>query len=397
MMCLYENIDKYIQQKVDEYIVYRDALYISSIIAQFDNQDHYSLQTAFNEKRNQELINKARKNIMDFIEIDFEKDEFELESIECAVYFEDSFLDFIIEENEKEFDRIKYCILLVAFVDFFLDNIKAFPEVYFIKQLKDVNNFKVGSNCFYRGQSNEKWRLLPSSLRSETKTCIYNLNMYLESLKKYNLENKYEKYIKYCTDESIYYKCAFFQHACAFSPLIDFSKSDIVAASFSLINKSSIGYYNNISSSLYVYIINNPEPKILRSISDIESFLFHDYKLYYIDKQQLYFGEKILFNNSSEILIFDSIEKIVKLLVPSICFIDLPTNDRMKYQKGLFLCFYNCIVLGGHIYYELSNNFKMIKLIIKPEDKDNILDEIRRETPEYDSNHILDPYQIFRE
>ena len=77
--------------------------------------------------------------------------------------------------------------------------------------------------------------------------------------------------------------------------------------------------------------------------------------------------------------------------------IDIPTNDRMVYQKGLFVAFTNCVSLKGRIFCELNQNLNFIQLSINPEIKDNIRKEIYEKYRDYDINHLMDPYLIFKE
>lgn len=76
--------------------------------------------------------------------------------------------------------------------------------------------------------------------------------------------------------------------------------------------------------------------------------------------------------------------------------VKIPVNDRMKYQKGVFICFYNCIALKTRICYELNEDIDLNKNIIKTSDKVDILKGIYNSI-KYDQEHLLNPYLIFTE
>lgn len=399
---MYLKIALYIEKNAEGYINQNNAQLVASIVAPFRDHNHDFLTVAFDCAENSEAINEARYELLGFIEKHFRyKNDFGFDDFEHVLYFEKFLPKYVIDRFKAVFDRVRYSILLMAFVVCFLKQCVGKRESFEIHSLSDLERLEFEDCSVFRGQSNENWRLVPSALRGESANCVYDLKTYRQRIDSFGLKRKYEQLIQQRPDEEAYFQCAFLQHACSFSPLIDFSKSKIAAVSFSLSNTSSFGEFHSIPSALFVcrYYKNKGKlgVKTLNVLSDIETFLEKDLKIYNIYKDNLCFGEEIRFENSSETIVIDSLSGIIDKLMPRICFIDHPTNDRMKYQKGLFLCFYGCINLGGRIFYELSPFFEMIKLAISPTDKNRFLLAISKDHPEFDSNHILNPYLIFRE
>ena len=57
-------------------------------------------------------------------------------------------------------------------------------------------------------------------------------------------------------------------------------------------------------------------------------------------------------------------------MTPDYRVFDIPTNDRMLYQKGLFVCFYNCLCLKDCIAYELCPDLFLTKICVGKRKRD---------------------------
>lgn len=68
----------------------------------------------------------------------------------------------------------------------------------------------------------------------------------------------------------------------------------------------------------------------------------------------------------------------------------------MIYQKGLFICFYDCLCLNDYIAYELCPDLILKNYKIKVEDKRKISKSIYINR-EYDPEHLMNPYLYFKE
>ena len=390
------SVVKYIEKEFDEYLKTIDSRNIRSLLSTFEKCDHWSLNNCFNCKENERLILEAKQELLKYFISCFEEYDFPFSDLQEAISITDSSYDFL-EDAEKEVDYIKYVLLTVAFVFHYYRNVIHNEEQCNVTSFDEIRRLKNTNYCFFRGQSNGKWGLVPSALRSINENVLYNNDYYQSRISRCGLDQKYINSIRIQQDEPLYYEYAFLQHACSYSPLIDFSKEESVAVSFALSNKNYFNEYYYSDSAVFLIGFNEEDDyiRIVRDITEISSFLSTEFKIYYVNSDTITFGKIVQFTNGSTIE-FNSIPQMIDYLKPRTMIIDIPSNDRMKYQKGLFICFHNCLSLNGKICYELSN-LRFIKLVLQPEVKDSFLSEISNNFRQFDSNHILDPYLIFKE
>ena len=264
--------------------------------------------------------------------------------------------------------------------------------------LEDIynNNLIYDNNAyFFRGQTNYEWNLIPSMIRNLNDNVKINMNFFNKKYLTLKLKDKY--YEMFGKDKIDYLFLSFMQHACSYSPFIDFTKSNIIGLSFALSNPNFFNDFTNKNSSLFIVSIDSNE--ILRSEEKINEFLQEEYQLIYLDRKTLGFGENISFkeNEEEKILFLSDFKTIINLLTPKYKLIDLPTNDRMKYQKGVFLVFYGCICGNDTIFYQLNNKFKLLKLKINKMNKRIYLEKIYKKYRFYDPEHLMKPYLYFNE
>ena len=264
--------------------------------------------------------------------------------------------------------------------------------------LKDIYNNCLNYNnnvYFFRGQTNYEWDLIPSMIRNLNDNVKINMNFFNKKYLTLKLKDKY--YEMFGKDKIDYLFLSFMQHACSYSPFIDFTKSNIIGLSFALSNPNAFNDFTNKNSSLFIVSIDSNE--ILRSEEKINEFLQKEYQLIYLDRKTLGFGENVLFkeNEEEKILFLSDFKTIINLLTPKYKLIDLPTNDRMKYQKGVFLVFYGCICVNDTIYFRLNNKFKLLRLKINKTNKRVYLEKIYKKYRFYDPEHLMKPYLYFNE
>lgn len=264
--------------------------------------------------------------------------------------------------------------------------------------LKDIYNNCLNYNnnvYFFRGQTNYEWNLIPSMIRNLNDNVKINMNFFNKKYLTLKLKDKY--YEMFGKDKIDYLFLSFMQHACSYSPFIDFTKSNIIGLSFALSNPNAFNDFTNKNSSLFIVSIDSNE--ILRSEEKINEFLQKEYQLIYLDRKTLGFGENVSFkeNEEEKILFLSDFKTIINLLTPKYKLIDLPTNDRMKYQKGVFLVFYGCICVNDTIYYQLNNKFKLLRLKINKTNKRVYLEKIYKKYRFYDPEHLMKPYLYFNE
>ena len=391
---------------------YNDMVYQNEniILKEFlKNFDIYSIKTTFVKRGTSDLfyffINEKNKNYyLDTIRFINKKQQNKNNNLK-----EEKFCFLVREVNiylQEKYDTtskfaseiiVKYILLLSQ-----CTLVRIIIEVNGMENLKysleDIyNNHLIYDNnaYFFRGQTNYEWDLIPSMIRNLNDNVKINMNFFNKKYLTLKLKDKY--YEMFGKDKIDYLFLSFMQHACSYSPFIDFTKSNIIGLSFALSNPNFFNDFTNKNSSLFIVSIDSNE--ILRSEEKINEFLQEEYQLIYLDRKTLGFGENVSFkeNEEEKILFLSDFKTIINLLTPKYKLIDLPTNDRMKYQKGVFLVFYGCICANDTIFYQLNNRFKLLKVKINKMNKRIYLEKIYKNYRFYDPEHLMKPYLYFNE
>lgn len=373
------------------------------------NFDIYSIKTTFVKRGTSDLfyffINEKNKNYyLDTIRFINKKQQNKNNNLK-----EEKFCFLVRKVNiylQEKYDTIskfaseiivKYILLLSQ-----CTLVRIIIEVNGIENLKysleDIYNNCLNYNnnvYFFRGQTNYEWNLIPSMIRNLNDNVKINMNFFNKKYLTLKLKDKY--YEMFGKDKIDYLFLSFMQHACSYSPFIDFTKSNIIGLSFALSNPNFFNDFTNKNSSLFIVSIDSNE--ILRSEEKINEFLQEEYQLIYLDRKTLGFGENVSFkeNEEEKILFLSDFKTIINLLTPKYKLIDLPTNDRMKYQKGVFLVFYGCICANDTIFYQLNDKFKLLKVKINKMNKRIYLEKIYKNYRFYDPEHLMKPYLYFNE
>lgn len=239
-------------------------------------------------------------------------------------------------------------------------------------------------DIYYRGHSNSSFKIVPSMIRSLGKTQIIDINAIERMYEKSGLLEKYKTHID--TLATVDYNfCSFIQHATSYSPLIDFTKSKDIALSFATYPHGNLNDYNNTDASIIMLSIKNIEKDInIRNIN----------LDYHASKLKI---DSMIYNKPLYECSLDDFDATFGLST-------IVTNDRMRYQKGVFFCFYRCIIVKGIPLIPWSKGYLInftikcndnIKLNIKS--KRTIYNEIIKVHPEYDISHLMNPYEYFGE
>ncbi len=79
----------------------------------------------------------------------------------------------------------------------------------------------------------------------------------------------------------------------------------------------------------------------------------------------------------------------------------------MKYQKGKFILFYDCLVVNQKVFIELSNQIHIKKYRVGTSLKrrtvyfghptSNIKEKLHSLFPQYDMDNLMDPYKYIKE
>ena len=193
---------------------------------------------------------------------------------------------------------------------------------------------------------------------------------------------------------------AFAQHYCQFSPLIDFSKSLYPALSFALKNREV--YEEDIV--LYVLELKNNND-YTTSKSTADKWLNElNINLSAFNEQDMKSLIKDSFEGKIPLAIYDP-EEFKKQLeffntppAPTAKLIDVPTNTRMKFQKGVFL-FLNDFHLFGSNYFtkNIRNDFVITKYVISKDICPKLLELVKERAPWYSFEYLTNIEGAFNE
>lgn len=252
-----------------------------------------------------------------------------------------------------------------------------------------------GKKIFYRGERKNSISrpLLPSIYRSREN--FFPDNKKVTAINCQALYNYYKSYYKYfelyenilgkIKTEEMYSFLAFSQHYFGTSPLIDFTKSPYVALSFAL--KDRTQYDENIL--FYTLELKNQEDYT----TDIETAnkWINDYSV-------------LLFNNVTKVELDNPVEalndfkiiseklkghRLLEITSPSAKLIDVPTNDLMKYQQGVFLLLDDFSLVGkSYFTKKIRDDFVIKKWLINNEICPALLKKLNKEKPYYAFKNI---------
>lgn len=261
---------------------------------------------------------------------------------------------------------------------------------------------------WFRGQTDYSWGLLPSFFRGlDAKNDLYVDASYICHAYNKNGRNLEQEYLTHIGGgvNNLYEMMAFMQHATSCSPLLDFTRDYHIASSFAVSNYDRIHDFNAKDASIYVLETN--AQKIIHQEKEINDCL-KDYWVLY-SKNPIVLGKRMSFlkvdqqgqpmGQREEKTVW-TFQAVLDLLKPSFYLIDIPTNDRMKFQKGTFILFTHFLMIGQQIFYNLNPNLYLWKVKIRADNighhkKTAILDDIRQRNRQYQMEYLLDPYSFF--
>jgi hypothetical protein len=238
---------------------------------------------------------------------------------------------------------------------------------------------------YYRGQSDCSWGLSPNLYRVLNKEHISKSDVddfYFKS----GLRDKYDKVFPLKAEQE-YDRIAFFQHSCSCSPFIDFTKSLNIAevfASSPFSNSEKDGAVYVLACLKKSVLTNYQNPQTIQS--DSKQFSFDLLDVSYLSK--INYDNKSFLGISNSELFFDDLKISIKIY-------DKETNDRMKYQQGVFLYLEKGTILGDIFLYPfLDQNAVLFKFIIPKEYKKEIINESYKNV-KYSYDMLMDPYHYF--
>ncbi len=281
--------------------------------------------------------------------------------------------------NNSNFSMIIYlkCLLIIYLCS------SSYEYDYSRENLNLVRK-RISGEMYFRGHSNIKYTIIPSMIRSLNKSNRINYT-FIE--KKYLDTNLFDKYKK-CVNNSFnidYDFCSFIQHATSYSPLIDFTKDENIALSFATYPNGNLNEYNSLDASLILLAVKRERDSI-----DVKSIDL-DYHATKLTIKSLIYGKPIYKCSINDFNISFGLSTSA-------------TNDRMKYQKGVFFCFYRCVIVKGIPLIPWSKGY-LITFRIKSkdnaktplEDKQTIYNRITAAEPHLEHSHLMNPYDYFGE
>jgi len=244
------------------------------------------------------------------------------------------------------------------------------------------------STKWYRGHADSSWELIPSLYRNILEPITqFNFDSIVQDLEEKKIVSKLSNIFD---DSKINYrKLAFLQHSLGYSPFLDFSKSPEIGLSFALSNMDNVSQFFHKKASIYELDTSGIEQ--IKNESEADSI---------IRKVNI----TVLKGNPSiyRILKTEMWNQFIKGQLDSkIILIDIQTNDRMIYQKGVFLLFNNVLVIGNKMLLSLEKQQflrdRMKKYIISEKNRLSIYETFLENQSKYQLRYLMNPYSHMQE
>lgn len=279
-------------------------------------------------------------------------------------------LDFNFKINEKRIDT--------------LEQFDAFLKEPF---------YKNSGNIFYRGEriNSSERTLTPTLLRHSDEIfkngeAIINID-YEYLLNFYRKKGAYLDFYRYIFGTASKYRmfeiCSFSQHYLDVSPFIDFTKSLFVALSFALKNRSTF------TEDIVIYTVEiDDKEHYTDDIVTAECWL-HDYKVTMFNSpENIMKGIKGISSVKESI---EAMEARSKATSPTAKFIDIPTNDLIKFQQGVFMLLTDySMFYDSYLTKSIREDFRVTKYVVNKEICPKLVDIILSEAPWYQYDCLLD-------
>lgn len=260
----------------------------------------------------------------------------------------------------------------------------------------DGNNYNDDIECWFRGQSNYSWHLQPSMYRNLNNVFPKQQDITFNQIADiYSKNGMVDKWSKITNRNQIDYKfISFMQHSISYSPFIDFTKDIVISLSFALGNKSALNDFYQNDAAIYKLKLNRKY--LATSMEKVDDILVNEYYVDYLPKPYK-IGSAL---KGMKVITF---KDIISALTPKYLMIPVKTNDRMLYQNGVFVLFYDCALIQGNVFAWLNKDIKLNKLRIDKSDNPNIqgkrhfYDTIQRDYPHYSQSKLLNPYDYYND
>lgn len=271
--------------------------------------------------------------------------------------------------------------------------------------------FSTGNKIYYRGEriSAPTRRLVPTLLRDSELfapkdnrpifeiNCQSMLDFYCA---KPAFQAVYETLYGKAQKESMYSMLAFAQHYLDLSPFIDFTKSLFVALSFAMKGRESF------DDDIVVYTaFDIGDDDTTESVDEVNRWLKnYSVQVVRVDVEEELRKRKEALKNGellSPVTVRQDLkvlEEIAERMTPEAKLIDIPTNDLMKYQQGVFLLLNHfSLVDSKYLTKSVRQSFVINKYVLSREICPKLQKFISEKAPQYRYDCLLDIARAVRE
>lgn len=271
-----------------------------------------------------------------------------------------------------------------------------------------LQDFLDDKQLFYRGEriNDPNRHLIPTMFR-KPKELFKNSDLgilHIDSNYLYNYYSNlgsfvdvFNKTMGKADTQHLYEICAFAQHYCEFSPLIDFTKSLYPSLSFALKDRTEF------DDDIILYVLELKDfDDYTNDINTANQWLeeFSVYVSCFGDKD-IKKAVKEIFANKHILTMPDDfknhLEHIGSKPVPKAKLIDVPTNTRMKFQQGVFLLLTDFQLFNVTYFTKnIREQFSITKYIINKDICSDILKIINENAPWYSYRYLMDVEGAFK-
>jgi len=256
---------------------------------------------------------------------------------------------------------IKLYLISNSYVnDFIYEDVDSFKNVFIYPE--DVQRL------VFRGVQNKEFDLIPSMYRNIKQRCHIDKH-FIDS--KYSESGLTDKYRNVFADSDLKPSfCSFMQHYAGFSPFIDFTESVAVASSFAT---TPVNRTLNDGAIYCLFKNNNTKCEEEYNIEFFPDKINLNDKIFGKNLWNLELDDfKVQYRTNKE-----------------------QTNDRMKYQRGMFVDIHKCVFINNRLCFP-SSEFNYFKICFSKESKEAIYQSIGRKYPEYLYENLMHPDNYFK-
>lgn len=271
-----------------------------------------------------------------------------------------------------------------------------------------LNDFLCGKQLFYRGEriNDPNRHLIPTMFR-KPKELFKDNDLGIVHIDSHYLYNYYagmgsfvdvfNKTMGKADVDNMYEICAFAQHYCDFSPLIDFTKSLYPSLSFALKDRTEF------DDDIILYVLELKDFNDYTNDISVANQWLKDFSVYVscIKEDDIKKAVRDIFANKHILPMPDDFRKHLEHIgskpVPKAKLIDVPTNTRMKFQQGVFLLLTDFHLFNVTYFTKnIREQFSITKYIISKDICLDILDMINRNASWYSYKYLMDVEGAFK-